>query len=165
MTRFIYTDGACRGNGKETALGGWGYVEVNEDETEWFNYGAGKVTDDPVHVPTSIRMEMLAIIKGLELLDNGDTVILKSDSAYCVNGITQKWYRRWLVTGKTSSGTKPKNMDLWMRIAKEADRLNLTAIHVKGHSGIKYQEMCDDLATSVIDREQANVSVLGYPGQ
>lgn len=83
----IYTDGACRGNGKENAIGGYGIV---------FQYnGNQKEVKKAVVNTTNNIMELTAVIDALSMLKEPCEVTLYSDSAYVVNAINQRWLDSW----------------------------------------------------------------------
>jgi ribonuclease HI len=137
---YIYTDGACRGN---PGPGGWGALLVYGDQQKELK-GAEALT-------TNNRMELLAVIKGLEALTKSCRVILTSDSKYVLQGITE-WMKDWKKRGwKTASKAPVKNQDLWQRL----DILNQTHSidwrWVKGHSGHIENERVDELANEAID--------------
>lgn len=122
----MYTDGACKGN---PGPGGWG-VWLRSGSHEKDLFGGEPVT-------TNNRMELMAVIKGLEQLKRPCTVDVHLDSTYVRKGITE-WIAAWKAKGwKTSSKQPVKNADLW----RELDALANDGIHqinwhfVKGHSG------------------------------
>jgi len=141
--RKIYTDGACSGNPGE---GGWGIVIV-EDGT--VSKVAGGYNSDT----TNNRMELQAAIRALEFAQNWDEFEIHTDSKYVRNGIT-KWIKTWKENGwQTSSKNDVKNKDLW----KELDELNNEKVewyYVPGHSGVKMNEIADDIATNIIEYNQ-----------
>ena len=132
----IFTDGACSGN---PGPGGWGTIlRCNGVEKELS--GGEKET-------TNNRMELLAVINGLEALKRKCKVKIYSDSSYVVNGITKGWAEGWRANGWRKADKKPAlNPDLWERL------LDLLAHHeyefewVKGHAGHPENERCDKLA-------------------
>lgn len=134
----IWTDGSCLGNGN----GGWGAV-LYQPSIDLYKeiYGCAKNT-------TNNRMELMAAIKGLELLKEPCEVQLTSDSEYVVKNMSAGYASRWKRQGwRISSGAPAINPDLWERM------LALAAIHkceffwVKGHNGHPQNEQCDKLAT------------------
>ncbi|NLJ73100.1 MAG: ribonuclease HI [Syntrophomonadaceae bacterium] len=137
----IYTDGACAGN---PGPGGWGVVLLYNDlEKELSGY---------VSETTNNRMELLAVIKGLEALKVQNwEVNIYSDSAYVVNAINNNWLANWQNNGwKNSKKEAVANQDLWQRLL-ELMTLNKVKLNkVKGHSGDKWNERCDKLATDEI---------------
>ena len=101
----IYTDGACRGN---PGPGGWGvWLKYAEAEKELF--GGEKET-------TNNRMELMAAIQALEVLNQSCSIKLHSDSKYVLQGITE-WMENWKKRGWKTAAKKPvKNEDLWRRL-------------------------------------------------
>lgn len=137
----IYTDGACAGN---PGPGGWGVVLLfNDLEKELSGY---------VPETTNNRMELLAVIKALEALKvQGWEVNIYSDSAYVVNAINDSWLLNWQNNGwKNSKKEAVANQDLWQRLLELMSLNKVKLIKVKGHSGNKWNERCDKLATDEI---------------
>ena len=132
----IYTDGACSGN---PGPGGYGAVLIyngNEKEIS----GADKST-------TNNKMEMLGVIKALELLKEKCDVEIYSDSAYVVNSINNKWVYSWRKNNWIKSDkSKAKNIDLWERLLKLIEYHNVKFMKVKGHADNEYNNRCDKLA-------------------
>ena len=133
------TDGACSGN---PGNGGWGGLILFNDGTELELGGAEENT-------TNNRMELTAAIKTLEKLKEFKLVnnfSLRTDSKYLIEGYT-KWIKNWKKNGwRTSSGKSVLNLDLWQKI----DLLRFDGLKmefVKGHSGDKYNERVDLIAT------------------
>ncbi len=139
----IYTDGACRGN---PGPGGWGGI-LNYKGIEKELYGAEKHT-------TNNRMELMAVIKALEILNQTCLVDLYSDSSYVLKGITD-WMPNWKKRGwKTASKTAVKNEDLWRRLDALIVNHQIEWRWVKGHSGNIGNERADQLANKGIDSLQ-----------
>ncbi len=140
---IIYTDGACRGN---PGPGGWGGI-LNYKGIEKELYGAEKHT-------TNNRMELMAVIKALEILNQTCLVDLYSDSSYVLKGITD-WMPNWKKRGwKTASKTAVKNEDLWRRLDALIVNHQIEWRWVKGHSGNIGNERADQLANKGIDSLQ-----------
>ena len=138
----IYTDGACSGN---PGNGGWGTILMYNNHKKELS-GAEQNT-------TNNRMELLAAIKGLELLKEPCNVSLYSDSAYMVNAFLQDWVSNWKNNNFRGSDKKEiKNLDLWKRLLSLTETHNVTFIKVKGHADNEFNNRCDFLATSAIDR-------------
>ena len=143
----IYTDGACSGNGKENAVGGWAFVVVKKGKQEHSEYGGETGT-------TNNQMELTAVLKALLYFEKNmnltDTLRIKSDSAYIIDCLNKGWYKKWKLNGwKNSSGEPVKNRELWENILGSIDNIGKSTIDfikVKGHSGNKYNEIADVLA-------------------
>lgn len=137
----IYTDGACSGN---PGPGGWGAVLLYGDNKKEIS-GAEPQT-------TNQRMELLAVIKGLEALKvTGWDVTIHSDSAYVVNALNNNWLENWQRNGwKNSKKEDVANQDLWKSLLPLLKLNSIKMKKVKGHSGDKWNERCDDLATGAI---------------
>lgn len=123
----IYTDGAFS---PLTKSGGIAFVILNENNKVVCEYFK-KFTNT-----TSQRMEQLAVAIALESIKKSSDIELYSDSAYVVNTYEQNWKRK-------------ANLDLWDRIDKAKEKHNVKFIHVKGHDGNQYNELCDKLAVMI----------------
>lgn len=138
----IYTDGACKGN---PGKGGWAFVVVLEDKKTYFDTGKEINT-------TNNRMELTAVLKALEYSceNNVSDLLIYSDSAYIVNCFNEKWTDKWISNGwKTSKKKDVLNQDLWKSILELHKKINkISYVFVKGHSGNKYNEEADKLASS-----------------
>lgn len=147
MKVTIYTDGSARGNPE--GPGGYGcvlhYIDskgiLHERE---FSAGYKKTTNN--------RMEMMAVIVGLEALTKSCEVEIVSDSKYVTDAFNQKWMENWLKKKwKTSTGKPVKNQELWQRMLKAMEQHKVTFRWIKGHAGHPQNERCDFLATSAAD--------------
>ncbi|MBX9633350.1 MAG: ribonuclease HI, partial [Magnetospirillum sp.] len=120
----LYTDGACSGN---PGPGGWGCIlrcKGNEKEL--------KGGENPT---TNNRMEMMAVLEGLNALTRPCTVEVYTDSEYVKKGMTE-WLRGWKARGWKTADKKPvKNDDLWKALEEAASRHNVSWHWVRGHSG------------------------------
>lgn len=138
----LYTDGACSGN---PGPGGWGYI-LEHPKTGKRVEGSGGSSRT-----TNNRMELLAIIRGLEQLKRPCRVRLVSDSKYALQGMTE-WLPNWRRQGwkrREGKALKPlKNADLWQQISELMTRHRITVKHVAGHSGHPENERCDELAVA-----------------
>ena len=143
----IYTDGAARGN--PNGPGGYGAVlhfwdGNGELHTREFSGGFKKTTNN--------RMELMAVIAGLEGLTKACEVELYSDSKYVTDAFNQKWIDGWIKKGWKRGKNEPvKNVDLWQRLLKAKEIHNVNFNWVKGHAGHEMNERCDFLATSAAD--------------
>ena len=143
----IYTDGAARGN--PDGPGGYGpvleYVDSRgELHTKEISQGYQRTTNN--------RMELMAVIAGLEALNRSCEVELYSDSKYVVDAFNQHWIDGWMKKGWKRGKNEPvKNVDLWKRLLKAKEPHHVTFIWVKGHDGHPQNERCDTLATTAAD--------------
>lgn len=130
--RQVYTDGSSW-----QGSGGWAWWV---DDMLW---GAG-----PAIETTNQQMEMLAVLEALETFADEPVEII-SDSAYVINGMTERWYEKWRVNGWRSSQKKPvANQGLWEALiaAVESREHDVVWTHVRGHQGIEGNEAADRLA-------------------
>ncbi len=135
----IYTDGACSGN---PGPGGWGAVlRFNGTEKEL----SGGELDT-----TNNRMELTAVIRGLEALKRPCRVEVYTDSTYVQKGISE-WLAGWKAKGWKTAAKKPvKNKDLWEELDQMQQMHEVTYHWVKGHAGHPENERADALATGAI---------------
>ncbi|MBR5221917.1 MAG: ribonuclease HI [Clostridia bacterium] len=138
----IFTDGACKGN---PGRGGWGTILV---------YGAHeKELSGGEVMTTNNRMELMAVISGLEALREPCEVTLTSDSTYVINSITKKWLDGWEKKNWVKSGNTPvPNADLWKRLIEAMKPHTIEWVWVRGHNGHPYNERCDRLAVAAAER-------------
>ena len=119
----IHTDGACKGN---PGCGGWGAVIQHNGTQKIISGGEPQTTNN--------RMEMTAVIKGLEAVDPLANVLVSSDSTYVINTMTKGWKRK-------------ANHDLWEQLDRLARDRNISWRWVRGHSGDSGNELADAAAT------------------
>lgn len=133
---ILYTDGACSGN---PGPGGYAAILIyNNIEKEIV--GGQKDT-------TNNKMEMMAVIKGLEMLKESCEVEVYSDSAYVVNSIEKGWIYSWRKNGwKKADKKEVKNIELWERLLKQLEIHKVTFNKVKGHAQDELNNRCDKLA-------------------
>ena len=143
----IYTDGAARGN--PDGPGGYGtvleYVDTKGQlHKKELSQGYVKTTNN--------RMELMAVIAGLEALNRSCEVEVYSDSQYVVNAFNQHWVDGWIKKGWKRGKNEPvKNVDLWKRLLEAKQKHRVTFHWVKGHDGHPQNERCDELATTAAD--------------
>lgn len=141
----LYTDGACSGN---PGVGGWGAVLMFNGHEKRIS-GAEKET-------TNNRMEVFAVISGLECLKEPCEVTVYSDSAYTVNAFSNGWIFDWEKSGWKRADNKPVlNVDLWQRLLALTRVHSVKFIKVKGHADNEYNNICDKLATDAIKKFQS----------
>lgn len=136
----IYTDGACSGN---PGAGGYGVVLI---------YGGTKrELSEGYRLTTNNRMEVLAVIKGLEALKEPCQVTLYSDSKYVVDAIQKGWVTKWKANGwYRNKKERASNVDLWERLLVQLEHHQVTFQWVKGHADNPGNERCDELARGAI---------------
>lgn len=128
----LYTDGASSGN---PGPGGYGVILRSGPHYKELSEGFRKTTNN--------RMELLAVIKGLEALKKpGQEVAIYSDSKYVIDAIEKGWVHGWLRKGFAGK----KNKDLWLRFLAVHKQHKVRFIWVKGHAGHPENERCDQLA-------------------
>jgi ribonuclease HI len=141
MTRdvTIHTDGACSGN---PGPGGWGAILCAG--------GHEKELSGSENPTTNNRMELMAVISGLEALTRPCAVTVRSDSKYVLDGISG-WIHGWKKRGWRKADGKPVlNADLWQRLDVAQARHTVTWEWVKGHAGDVMNERADALARAAI---------------
>ena len=135
---IIYTDGAAVPN---PGAGGYGVVLRFGQHKKELSGGFQRTTNN--------RMELMAVIVGLEALKERCQVKLHSDSQYIVNAVISGSASRWRANGwgmNQSGSKKAKNPDLWARLLAAYERHEVEMVWVKGHAGIEDNERCDVLA-------------------
>ncbi len=142
----LYTDGACSGN---PGPGGWAFV-LNHPTSgkELEGSGAEKET-------TNNRMELIAVIRGLEALRRPARVRLVSDSIYVGKGLSE-WLPKWKANGwrrrDRNGWAELKNEDLWRSLDALLAKHQVEFVHVRGHSGHPENERCDTLAVAAYQK-------------
>lgn len=135
----LYTDGACSGN---PGKGGWGAILFYGDTKKELSGGEADTTNN--------RMELTAVIKGLEALKEPCNVDVYSDSAYVVNAFLQGWVKNWQSNGWRSTKGQVLNIDLWQRLVELCQIHSVSWHKVKGHADNVYNNRCDALARGQI---------------
>lgn len=142
----LYTDGACSGN---PGPGGWGAI---------LRYGSfEKELSGGEMNTTNNRMELTAVIKGLEALKEPCRVLLTTDSKYVADAIQNGWAKSWQKNGWRKADKKPAlNPDLWEKLLSLLDIHEVDINWVKGHAGHPENERCDRLAVGFYKNLQEN---------
>ena len=142
----LFTDGACRGN---PGPGGWGFILKHPKSGSQREESGGEPET------TNNRMELLAVISGLEALTQPTHVEVVTDSEYVAKGSTQ-WMIGWKKNGwqrREKGKLKPvKNDDLWKRLDALLTEHTVQFSVVRGHSGHAENERCDELAVEAAER-------------
>ena len=135
-TVIMYTDGACSGN---PGPGGYGTILISGKNRKELSAGFRKTTNN--------RMELLAVIVGLQALKRSCKVELFSDSKYVVDAINKGWARRWKANNwKRNKKEKALNIDLWKQLLPLLEEHEVKLTWVKGHSTDKENNRADRLA-------------------
>lgn len=135
----LFTDGACLGN---PGPGGWAYILRHPDTGKEVEQAFGE------DHTTNNRMELTAVIRGLEALQRPSKVTLIGDSQYVLLGLTQ-WLPNWKKRNWRNSSKKPVlNADLWKELDELAGKHEINIEWVRGHTGHRENERCDELATT-----------------
>lgn len=138
----VFTDGGCSGN---PGPGGWAFVLISEKKLISTSSGGEKLT-------TNNKMELTAVINAVKTCQvvSAEEIHIFTDSQYVRSGITQ-WISGWKKNGwKTSSKDPVKNKELWIELDELNSKEKITWNWVKGHAGIEYNEMCDNLVQTEI---------------
>lgn len=133
----IYTDGSAVVSGKNKGLGGFGVVFTINGKVKKVMNGGYKNTKTG-------RMELTAVLKALKILSKDQSATIFSDSMYVVNTFSKNWILKW-----KRSGWPCKNKDLMQKLLIEFLKFpkgSVSFVHVKGHSGNKFNELADELA-------------------
>jgi len=130
----IFTDGASSGN---PGPGGYGVILRSGKHYKELSAGYRKTTNN--------RMELMAVIKGLEALKSlNQNVTIFSDSKYVIDAIEKRWVYGWVQKGFKDK----KNKDLWFRYLEISKLHNIKFNWVRGHAGHPENERCDELAVA-----------------
>ncbi len=128
----LYTDGAASGN---PGPGGFGVVLVSGTHRKEISEGFRMTTNN--------RMELMAVIRGLEALKKENCeVTVYSDSKYVVDAVEKRWIFEW----EAKNFRKRKNPDLWIRFLKAYRKHRVSFRWIKGHAENPLNERCDFLA-------------------
>jgi ribonuclease HI len=141
----LFTDGACRGN---PGPGGWAYI------LRHLSTGKEKEAAGPAERTTNNRMELIAVIRGLEALQRPCDVVVFTDSEYVRRGLSE-WMPKWKTNGwrrREGSAWKPiKNEELWRRLDELIGIHRVQYKRVAGHSGHPENDRCDQLAVEAAE--------------
>ena len=149
-TVVAYTDGGCRGNGKQDALGGYGIVLQYSDEK---NVVHTKEICKAFKGVTNNQMELQAVIDCLKALREPCDVVLMTDSKYVCNAINEKWIDGWIRRGWVNSSNQPvKNKEQWQELIPYLNMHKVRFFWVKGHASNEGNNRADQLANIAMDK-------------
>jgi ribonuclease HI len=150
----IFTDGGCEPN---PGAGGYGVVLVHPKKCAETSGGFRKTTNN--------RMEIFAVIAGLEMLKQPCKVTLYSDSQYVVDSMSKGWVESWKRKQWWHSKTeRVPNRDLWEQLLRLCEKHQVEFRWVKGHAGHAENERCDQLAMAALRGSALRVDD-GYENQ
>ena len=131
----LFSDGACKGN---PGPGGWGVL---------LRYGGvEKELSGGEPITTNNRMELIAVIRGLQALKRPSRVRITTDSQYVMRGITE-WIGNWKRNGWRTAAKQPvKNSDLWQQLDQALAPHQIEWNWVRGHTSHPENERADRLA-------------------
>ncbi len=129
----LFTDGAAKGN---PGPGGYGAILRSGAHEKELSGGFYHTTNN--------RMELMAVIVGIEALKSGCSVRVVSDSKYVVDAFNARWIEGW----KRRGWAKVKNPDLWKRLLKAMEPHQVKFEWIKGHNDHPENERCDRLAVA-----------------
>lgn len=135
----IYTDGACSGN---PGRGGWCAILVAGNKEKVISGGEMMTTNN--------KMELCAVINGLDELNRPCDVTVVTDSKYISDAFNKHWLEMWIKKNwKRSDGKPVLNVELWKELAMLTTLHNVTFEWIQGHNGHPYNERCDEIASKI----------------
>lgn len=142
----LFTDGACSGN---PGPGGWAFILRHAASGKEMEQSGGEPET------TNNRMELTAVVRGLETLKRQTNVELLTDSVYVGKGLSE-WMPKWKANGwrrrEKGRWAEVKNEDLWRKLDELAQRHHITYTRVAGHSGHPENDRCDELAVEAYQK-------------
>jgi len=140
----LFTDGACTGN---PGPGGWAFIlrAVSEGTGEEFEHSGGEART------TNNRMELMAVIAGLQALPAPSEVVLHADSQYVTRGLSE-WLDGWKRKGWRTTSGPVKNVDLWKTLDGLRTTHAIRPVWVQGHANHPENTRCDRLAVEASRR-------------
>ncbi len=146
----LFSDGSSKGN---PGPGGYGAVLQYIDKKGQLHE---REYSEGYKLPTNNRMELMAVIIGLEALTKPCEVEVVSDSKYVTDAFNKHWIDGWKKKGwMRTKNTPVPNNDLWKRLLTAMEPHSVSFIWIKGHDGHPENERCDKLATSAADQEES----------
>ena len=142
----LFADGGCSGN---PGPGGWAFILRHVAS------GKEKEASGAERETTNNRMELTAVIRGLETLTRPTAVELVTDSTYVGKGVSE-WMPKWKANGwrrrEGSRWAEVKNEDLWRKLDELLQNHEVRFTHVRGHAGHVENERCDTLAVAAYQK-------------
>lgn len=143
-TVVIFADGSVDAN---TGAGGYAVILKYKGHTRELSGGFCKTTSN--------RMELIACIEGLRALTRRCKVVVFSDSQYVVNSISKGWARKWQAQGwMRNDRERAENYDLWAQLLELCDQHEVEFRWIRGHSDVRENERCDQLAMQAARRKE-----------
>lgn len=143
---LLFTDGACSGN---PGPGGWAFILRHLPTGKESEQSGGEA------ITTNNRMELTAVIRGLESLKRPCRVEVLTDSVYVGKGISE-WMPNWKRNNwRRRDGSKwepVKNAELWQELDTLLARHQIRYTRVAGHSGHPENDRCDELAVAAYQK-------------
>ena len=134
----VHTDGSCLGN---PGPGGYGVILEHNGQEKELSGGFRRTTNN--------RMEILAVIVGLEALMRPCSVTVYSDSRYVVDAVEKGWARKWQASSwMRNKRERALNPDLWERLLTVLDKHDVELKWVRGHAGNAGNVQADKLAVA-----------------
>ena len=121
---ILATDGAYS---RKRGIGGWCAILQYDDHERVLS---GKATDTSQN-----RMELMAILRGLESLNQSCSVEIITDSLLAIGWLSLNWQRK-----------NPECAQIAAQVDRVMARHNITFTHVRGHRGHELNERCDEIA-------------------
>ena len=150
----LWTDGACSGN---PGPGGWAAILVARGPDGTVAKQVELSGADPA--TTNNRMELQAVISGLQALERPARLTVHIDSSYVMDAIVKGWHHGWVKRGWQTAAKQPvKNRELWEQLLALVERHTITWHKVKGHAGVALNERCDELAVAACQTARRAVS-------
>lgn len=141
----LFTDGACRGN---PGPGGWACILRHPASNSEKEFSGGE------HDTTNNRMELMAVIEGLQRLSRQSRVEVVTDSRYVADGCST-WIAGWKRNGwRRRRGKKylpVRNVELWQQLDALVEEHDVRFTVVRGHAGHPENERCDELAVAAAE--------------
>ena len=157
----LYTDGACSGN---PGIGGYAGILIYGEIRREYNGGELSTTNN--------RMEVKAVIVGLQKLKYPCKVDVYSDSAYTVNAFANRWIYGWKKNDwKKADGKAVLNIDLWEELFSLVEmhevvfhtgfeKFNPRSCRARGIEYINIRFEADDFIGSIIFLKQKRYNIL-----